>query len=204
MGIKDRREREKQITRQAILTAALQIAKEDGWSALTIRKVGERIEYSGPMVYEYFANKDAILQELLQEGFRQLAEMMIEVCTSTSDFEERMLKMCDAYWQFALDNRELYQLMHGLAGVPLRGAPMTQAIQMTSKIAEGVIMDWAQSAKIVIENPLGATEIFWSILHGLVSLHLIDRVEGGEQRSRDLMHQAIRYQMLGWQAAQKS
>lgn len=204
MGIKDRREREKQITRQAILTAALQIAKDEGWSALTIRKVGEHIEYSGPMVYEYFANKDAILQELLRDGFRRLGDAMLQARMLTSDYQERMENLADIYWQFALDNREVYQLMHGMAGIPLDDPIIFQELTKTSLIARDIIVDWAQYVGVTLSDPLGATEICWSLLHGLVSLHLIDRIEGGEQRSRNLMHQAIQHQLLGWQTSQKS
>src|SRR5687768_16278471 len=60
MGIKERREREKQVTRQSILTAAHRIARQEGWPALTIRKVADEIEYSTPMIYEYFTNKEEI------------------------------------------------------------------------------------------------------------------------------------------------
>src|SRR5437868_2485625 len=127
MGIKERREREKQLTRQAILTAALEIARQEGWHALTIRKVGERIEYSAPMVYEYFASKEDILLHHLHEGFRQLTASIQHASASSKDSEERVAKLADAYWDFAISNPELYQLMHGLAGVPLERTVITQA-----------------------------------------------------------------------------
>ena len=204
MGIKERREREKQITRQAILMAALQIARQEGWPALTIRKVGEHIEYSPPMVYEYFASKEDILLQLLQEGFRQLTATMQQARMSTEDCEERLLKIADAYWQFATSNRELYQLMHGLAGVPLNTTVMAHAVQEICTTAQEALVDWAQERGITLEDALGATEIIWSLLHGLLSLTLVDRVEGGERRARDLMHHAIQNQLLAWKVTQRS
>jgi AcrR family transcriptional regulator len=203
MGIKERREREKQITRQAILTAALQIARQEGWSALTIRKVGELIEYSPPMVYEYFANKEDILLELLRDGFRQLTASIQQTRMSTPDREEQVLKLADAYWQFALSNPELYQLMHGLAGVPLDRTVTRQAVQEVCMTAEEALIDWAEAQGVVLPDALGATEIVWSLLHGFVSLALVDRVEGREQRAKDLMHCAIQSQLLGWKVAQR-
>jgi AcrR family transcriptional regulator len=56
--------------KQAILAAARDIAAQEGWQAVTIRKVADRIEYSRPMIYEHFENKDAVLLELMREGFR--------------------------------------------------------------------------------------------------------------------------------------
>ncbi len=203
MGIKERREREKQITRQAILTAALQIARQEGWPALTIRKVGERIEYSPPMVYEYFTRKEDILLELLQEGFRQLKATMQQAEMSTEGREEHVLRIADAYWQFAISNPELYQLMHGLSGVSLDRAVITQAVQEVCMMTQEAILNWAEVRGVALSDARGATEIVWSLVHGLVSLALVNRVEGGEQRAKDLMHHAIQSQLAGWKVAQK-
>lgn len=203
MGIKERREREKSITRQAILTAALQIARQEGWPALTIRKVGEHIEYSPPMVYEYFASKEDILLQLLREGFRQLTATMQQASTTIEDREKRLLKMADAYWEFALSNRELYRLMHGLGGVPLDMAAMADAVQEVCMTAQEAILDWARAQGVALPDPLGATEVIWSLLHGLVSLSLVNRIEGEERRARDLMHQAIQDQLMVWKATHK-
>jgi Bacterial regulatory proteins, tetR family len=51
MGIKQHRERERQEIRQRILSAAREIAAEEGWQAVTTRKVAERIEYSQSTIY---------------------------------------------------------------------------------------------------------------------------------------------------------
>src|SRR5215469_12023580 len=118
MGIKQRREREKQEVQQAILSAARQIALQDGWQAVTIRKVADRIDYSPPTIYEYFASKEDILRELYLEGFRQLALTLQAARESVEDRRERLLNMADAYWDFAMDHLELYQLMYGMGGAP--------------------------------------------------------------------------------------
>jgi AcrR family transcriptional regulator len=205
MGIKERREREKQVTRQAILTAALEIARQEGWLALTIRKIGERIEYSAPMVYQYFENKEAVLQVLLQEGFQRLTVAMQQARASTEDRERNVLRMADAYWQFAITNPEIYQLMNGQGNVQLDRNVIGQMVQEVCALTEDALVDWAQEQGIRLDDPLGVAEIVWSLLHGLVSLHLVDRVGSGEeQKARELMHQALRNQLAGWKVnAQK-
>src|SRR5215831_17182373 len=62
MGFKERRDRERTEMRQAILHAASEIAAQEGWHAVTIRRVAERIEYSPPTIYEYFESKEALLE----------------------------------------------------------------------------------------------------------------------------------------------
>src|SRR6266702_7510484 len=122
MGIKQRRESERQEMRQemrqSILSAAREIAAEEGWQAVTTRKVAERIEYSQPTIYEYFENKEAILLALLRLGYEQLVAMMQLAFDSTDDPQDRLLAMTEAYWDFAFRSPELYQVMHGLAGTP--------------------------------------------------------------------------------------
>ena len=58
--------------RRAILGAAREIAAQEGWQAVTIRRVAEKIEYSPPTIYEYFESKESILEEEMHEGFRLL------------------------------------------------------------------------------------------------------------------------------------
>jgi len=52
MGSKERIARLKEDTRSNILDAALDIVKEDGWQALSMRKIADKIEYTAPIIYE--------------------------------------------------------------------------------------------------------------------------------------------------------
>ena len=118
MGTKERRDRERQELRQAILMASRDIAAREGWQSVSIRKVAERIEYSPPTIYEHFASKEAMLLELMREGFRLLMERRAGRRAAPPRPEARMMAVARAYWEFAWDYPELYQVMHGLGGVP--------------------------------------------------------------------------------------
>jgi AcrR family transcriptional regulator len=204
MGIKERREREKQITRQSILTAARQIAQQEGWPALTVRKVAESIEYSPPMIYEYFANKEEILLELMREGFRQLTAAMQQARDSVDDREERLFRIADAYWSFANNNSDLYQIMNGLGGVPLAIQETAHAGRDSGMVPLAALEDWAQCNAVMLTDAFGATETLWSLIHGMVSLTMIDRIEGGEPRAKLLLHQAVQALLLAWKENKKS
>jgi AcrR family transcriptional regulator len=203
MGIKERREREKQITRQGILTAARRIAQQEGWPALTVRKVAESIEYSPPMIYEYFANKEEILLELMREGFRQLTVAMQQARDAVEDCEERLFKIVDAYWSFANNNPDLYQIMNGLGGVPLDIQETARAGRDAGIVPLAALEDWAQCNAVALEDALGATETAWGLIHGMVSLTMVDRIEGGEPRARLLLHQAVQALLLAWKVNKK-
>jgi len=42
-----------------------------------------------------------------------------------------------------------------------------------------------------VQDPFGAVEMAWALMHGMVSLTLVERIEGGEPRARLLLHQGI-------------
>ena len=70
MGSKERITRLKAQTRVNILDAAHDIVKDEGWQALSMRKIADKIEYTAPIIYEYYANKEAILLELTKKGLQ--------------------------------------------------------------------------------------------------------------------------------------
>ena len=78
MASKERIQRLKEETKINILEAAYKIVKEEGWQALSMRKIADEIEYTAPIIYEYFSNKEAILAELNKKGYHYLTKEMEE------------------------------------------------------------------------------------------------------------------------------
>lgn len=114
MGHIERKQREKEANRQRILDAARKIAATEGWGALTIRKIASQIEYTPPIVYEHFKNKEDLLQEIIKAGFRELHEKFTRERQSETDPKVLIMTLSLNYWDFAFDNQELYQLMFSL------------------------------------------------------------------------------------------
>src|SRR5689334_23243881 len=114
MGITERRIREKEKVRTAILTTAWQMVKDEGWQSLSIRKIADAIEYSVPVVYDHFENKEAILLEFGKQGFELLTKKMQQAKGKSDDPRLQLKAIADAYWSFAMKNPEYYQLMFGL------------------------------------------------------------------------------------------
>ena len=114
MGSKERIHRLKEATRVSILDAAHAIVKEEGWQALSMRKIADKIEYTAPIIYEYFENKEAILLELTKIGFLLLAGRMKEAKSHHADPAGQLEAIWLAYWNFAFEEKEYYQLMFGI------------------------------------------------------------------------------------------
>jgi AcrR family transcriptional regulator len=199
MGIKERRERERQEIRQSILSAARQIAIEEGWQAVTTRKVAERIEYSQPTIYEYFDNKEAILMALLYQGFEQVLAAMRSAKAQHEQPEEQLLAMSRAYWAFAFRCPELYQVMHGLGGVSFSHVDTPADARTIFALMRETLQSWMQAEGVTIEEPDAAIDAIWGLVHGLITLAMMGRIARGEQRARRIMEQTILDLLHAWQ-----
>jgi AcrR family transcriptional regulator len=177
MASKERIQRLKEETRINILDAALQIVKHEGWQALSMRKIADVIEYTAPIIYEYFANKDAILIELTRKGYAILGKDMTAAKNEHSRVEDQLEAMWLAYWNFAFANKELYQVMFGVqmnccCCDMIKSLPEAQ--MQTTLVSEAI----KQLMKIEdINDEMICTKYytFWSVVHGLVSINLLSR-----------------------------
>src|ERR1700761_9067220 len=114
MASKDRILRLKEETRINILDASLEIVKEEGWNALSMRKIADKIEYTAPIIYEYFSNKEAILLELTRKGYILLSKKMQDAKSKHRLPAKQLEAMWLAYWNFAFAEKELYRVMFGV------------------------------------------------------------------------------------------
>src|ERR1700730_8554509 len=100
MGITDRRLRQKEEGRSLILDTAWEMVISEGWQLFSIRKIADAIEYSVPVIYSHFENKDAILLEFNRKGFRLLTEKMNEAKIGKKSPADEIDAMAHAYWEF--------------------------------------------------------------------------------------------------------
>ena len=81
--IRKDRKRNPQVTRAAILRAALEEFSEVGHSGARVDRIAARAGVSKPMIYDYFGDKDAVYAAALREAYVQIrqAEMTLELDT---------------------------------------------------------------------------------------------------------------------------
>lgn len=188
MGITERRIRQKEEVRAAILKSGWNLVIEEGWQSLSIRKIADAIEYSVPVIYDHFENKDAILNEFIKEGFSLLSKDLQAAKDTLADPEEQLKAIGETYWNFAMNNKEYYQLMYGLGMPTCETVKKFVGIQTLTSIIQSTIQDYIiRKSNNPDTNAFLKLHTFWSILHGLVSIRLI----GGSTAS-DAMNQMVR------------
>lgn len=201
MTAAERRERERQAVRQLILDAARELAREEGWPAVTIRRIADRIDYTSPVIYQHFANKDALFVELRREGFAQLLAHIDAATDHTSEPAPRLLAMVQAQVDFAFSNVQLYQVMFGFGGVSCDGPMATpEAQQLAARIHQAVgRLLTARSPWSA--DPIAAARALVGALYGIVSLHLEGMFDGGQAAASRACELTAQTMITSWRRA---
>ncbi len=191
MGSKERIQRQKEDTRKGILDAALQIVKQEGWAALSMRKIADVIEYTAPIIYEYFPNKEGILLELTRQGYINLGLKVKAARDSKVKPEEQLEAMWLAYWDFAFAESEFYQLMYGVQVNCCEMYKKMPEAEYTTDLfydAIDVLID-----KQPVPEDVSCTKYytFWSLIHGLISLTLVQK-GANDEINQEILRSAIK------------
>ena len=177
MGIQERKDRERESMRGAILEAAMSLYLEKGIENLSIRNIAEKIEFSPATIYLYYKDKDEIFFELYNLAFGKfLAEQ--QKLVSITDPYERLYTGCKQYIDWALANPKLYDLMFILQ-VPMDVIAEEDCVDIGLRsfdILQQTVAECIETSRIKIKDTQLASMMIWNMLHGIVSLIIKRRV----------------------------
>lgn len=166
--------------RELILEAATAMFLEEGYEKTSLRNIAEKIEYSPATIYLYFKDKDELFFAIHQIGFGKLLNEMTKVA-SIADPLEKVRVIGRIYIEFGLANPEYYDLMF------IMRAPMQALKEKTGAEQcwnDGVgTFDFLQTimAECISKGLVKGTDAqllsmhAWSVVHGMVSLHIRER-----------------------------
>ncbi|GGC63420.1 TetR/AcrR family transcriptional regulator [Hoyosella rhizosphaerae] len=105
-----RRSQLKADRRQQILTAAASLIADRGFNGVRLEDIGSAAGISGPAIYRHFANKDALLTELLTGVSDKLLNGATLVVESTSVPSAAVEQLIDFHLDFALNQSDLIRV----------------------------------------------------------------------------------------------
>ncbi|MGW5861698.1 TetR/AcrR family transcriptional regulator [Streptomyces sp. NPDC055239] len=168
MSVQERKERERAVRECLIVATARELAEQQGWDAVTTRRLAERIEYSQPVLYSHFRGKREIIGAVAIEGAAELAAAVRAATAAADGPRARVYALARAYLDFAARHPAVYdaifQLDGGLAFAdedtpePLKDAFAALLESLGEVAGDGVV------------DPGLFTETFWAALHGLATL----------------------------------
>ena len=156
---------------ELIAAAGRLLAAGAGVDAVSLRGVAREAGVAAPSVYLHFANKDALLQAVIEEHFAAL-QQAIELSSKTgSDAASRFLAGCLAYCRYAEDHPGSYRILFNTPRRDLKGSGFagSQGAAAFQTLVDGVAACIAAGVARPGDPFRIATDI-WSALHGAVAL----------------------------------
>jgi AcrR family transcriptional regulator len=162
--------------RAALIAAGLAILAEQGAAALTVRAAARRAGVSHNAPYRHFADKEALLAAIAEEGFNELAGALERARLFAGAAPRAQLEETGwAYVRFALDHPQHVRVMFGSL-IPSGERPPGPAV--AGARAFGVLVAIVQAGQLVGTfipgQPRQVAVTAWALVHGLALL-LLDR-----------------------------
>jgi AcrR family transcriptional regulator len=178
LGVTERKMRDRAERESRIVSTARQIAEEEGWEAVTIRRLAHDIEYSQPVVYSHFAGRDAIVGAVAIQGFGEMAEKLRAAVPRSPKPREALEAVATAFIDFAFDRPAIYEAMFVLpSGLRFARSDTPPQLRATFGALMDVIAPFCEDAEL-------ATETFWAALHGLAELERRGRIRSAFREQR--------------------
>lgn len=156
--------------REEILAAARSIGVREGWKAVTIRAVARMLDYTAPVLYEHFRNKQEILTELAIEGQLSLAKELARELPQEHD--AAVLVLVQRYWSFMLEQPQIYRLMNGMDGVTIDREKVGSIARGSFGAAKEVLQAWFVAEGALTADADVMLDELWAVLHGMATLYL--------------------------------
>ena len=181
-------------TAQAILSAARLLLDEGGAEAVSMRKVADKVGVTAMAIYRHFPDREALLGELANQGFAEMARTTLAL-TAEGSLLERMDALSQNFVDFGLNHPHLFELMFlarrpGARQFPhdfeagLSPTANLFADMLKQGVAEGLFRDGEDIWEITFET--GA------LMQGLLMLYLGGRIDLDAEGFRALVRRSLR------------
>jgi AcrR family transcriptional regulator len=166
--------------RNALIRAGQALLAEEGIAGLDLRKVARAAGVSHAAPYRHFADKQALLAAIAEEGFYQLAQSLdTAIGQAPSNAADQLEQLAHAYVRFAIDHpAHMREMFSGLtvqrAAYPQLHAAAKQAFQRVIQVIER----GQARHEIGPGAPADLSMVAWTQIHGIAMLLIEDQLPG--------------------------
>ena len=176
MGIKERKEREKERRRQQIIVAAKRIFSAKGFNKATMEDIAKEAEISPGTIYIYFKNKDELYASLSIRILQHLNIRLEHVKNQNNlNDEQRIASLKDALYDiYDFDPLILINLFHLQSSESLKNlspellAEIKRLSQSSLKIMSDIFSEGISTGVFIKANPNALADIFWALFSGVI------------------------------------
>ena len=177
MGIKERKEREKERRRKQIIVAAKRVFSEKGYNRSTIEDIAQEAELSPGTLYLYFKNKEELFASLSLRILQYLLIRLKEVKVNTEENAPRKIAMLNNVLLdvYAFDPPALINLFHLQSSETLKNLspPLLEELNaLTRKVIKALTSIFECGIRNGVfqstYSPIVLADILWSIFSGVI------------------------------------
>ncbi|HWG22816.1 TetR/AcrR family transcriptional regulator [Actinospica sp.] len=101
------------LSREAIVAAAIRVIDEEGFDAVSMRRVAQEFGTGAASLYAYVANKDQLMDLIVDEIMAESAVEVREIAPDVLGWQEQLKSMLRSSYQVLLSHRDIAKAMLG-------------------------------------------------------------------------------------------
>ena len=164
-------------TKQRIKQAANDLVMQYGIRSVSMDDIAAKLGISKKTIYLYFKDKDEILHELMEMGFKYMGSYMQHI--QDTNPVNRIFLTGEAYIKFGLENKDWYELMFNsikpINHIINCGSDWNEGLNMFSFLIKNCEEAIKQTNLKNVEANILALQL-WSSVHGMVNLYHSERL----------------------------
>lgn len=184
--------------RTALVSGAVELLRQGGPEALTLRAVARHVGVSQTAPYRHFEDRRALVAAVAEDGFTRMAAYIQRSIKQGPAGLEAFRRGLRAYVRFAAKHPAEYRIMFGAELAERADLPglQTAARAALEVLRAGIAR--LQGAGIFSDGDAHTRAVsVWGMLHGVAML-IIDKQAGATQRSvEELIDASIELAVLG-------
>jgi len=185
VGLEERRKREKENRKNAILKAARKLFFDKGFRNVTVESIAKKAELSKGSVYLYFKSKEEIYTQILLGDIDKFHKVIANLMQEGQSSSVMLMGLANIYADFFMNDRELFRIMMNyMLNIDHMNLPeeidhlIVKATNKTIDIIEEIFMIGIRSGEFPPYIDLRQKRnAIWGLLNGTISLHLFTGTE---------------------------
>ena len=210
MGVKERREREREQRKISILDTARALLLEKGLDATSINQIAKLSEMSVGSIYFYYKNKEELFAELQVEGLELLHQTICRAGEGELTPEEKIRSIARAYLRFSEEHKNYFDVINYFLTSPATIFPPdlkdridsrgnASIFTLTKALQEGI--DRGDFKPV---DPRRQAIILWGTFHGMIQLKKLEKTILSKNEHQSLYMEALDRFLDGLRIPEKS
>ena len=152
--------------RDALVQAALQEAEQGGPEAVSLKALTKKLGVSQPAPYRHFADREALLEAVTAEAFRQFNVILRDLVDKPSK-QSKLSRFAQATLDFGLHRNGIYRLM--FASRTMASAAKGGELHKAAMETLALLIESLEAPAVGVLRERQAMKM-WASLHGVVML----------------------------------